>query len=207
MKKKDTTSQRVRCIQAITTETQSWHINVCAYFCVRRMFTTQWSNNGLTKNSTSTLIFSCLPLDAMSARHMLSSRVCLSVCPSVCLSQARIVSKRLDESSWFLAWRLPPTYPTLCFEEISVSPKLEYFSLELCLIGHSNSIALSTKLVDVVDGRACWRHLYDSRRVVAVYYKSINRNPLNSITAICCAFVAQLVSTVDKILTDIVVVN
>ena len=42
---------------------------------------------------------------------------------------------------------------------------------------HGKSIALSTKLV-VVDGRACWQHLYDSRRVVAVYYKSVNCNPL-----------------------------
>jgi len=43
---------------------------------------------------------------------------------------------------------------------------------------HGKSIALSTKLVVVVDGRACWRRLYDSRRVVAVYYKSTNCNPL-----------------------------
>ena len=41
---------------------------------------------------------------------------------------------------------------------------------------HGKSIALSTKLN--VDGRACWRHLYDSRRVVAVYYKSVSCNPL-----------------------------
>jgi len=40
-------------------------------------------------------------------------------------------------------------------------------------------MALSTKLVVVtVDGRACWRHLYDNRRVVAVYYKSVNSIPL-----------------------------
>ena len=43
---------------------------------------------------------------------------------------------------------------------------------------HGKSMALSTKLVVVVDGRACWRHLYDDRRVVAVYYKSVNCNPL-----------------------------
>jgi len=43
---------------------------------------------------------------------------------------------------------------------------------------HGKSIALSTKLVVVVDSRACWRHLYDDRRVVAVYYKSVNCNPL-----------------------------
>ena len=33
--------------------------------------------------------------------------VCPSVCPSVRLSQTSIVSKQMDESSWFLAWRLP----------------------------------------------------------------------------------------------------
>ena len=30
---------------------------------------------------------------------------------SIRLSQAGIVSKQLDESSWFLAWRLSSTYP------------------------------------------------------------------------------------------------
>jgi len=39
------------------------------------------------------------------------------------------------------------------------------------------SIALSTNKL-VVDGRACWRHLYDNQRVVAVYYKSVNCSPL-----------------------------
>ena len=42
---------------------------------------------------------------------------------------------------------------------------------------HGKSVALSSKLDVVVDGRVCWRHLYDSRRVVAVYYTSINCNP------------------------------
>ena len=37
------------------------------------------------------------------------------------------------------------------------------------------SIVLSTKLVD---SPACWRHLYDNRRVVAVYCTSVNCNPL-----------------------------
>jgi len=62
---------------------------------------------------------------------------------------------------------------------------------------HGKSMPLSTKLVVVVDGRVCWRHIFDNRRVVAVYCKSVNCNP------ICCLFVVQLVSTVDKILTDI----
>jgi len=48
---------------------------------------------------------------------MLAVVVCLSVCPS----QAGVVSKRLDESSWFLAWRLPSTSPTLGFRNLGTS--------------------------------------------------------------------------------------
>ena len=51
-----------------------------------------------------------LPRDAMLARSTLSS----FVCRSFLRSQAGIVWKRLDGSSWFLAWMLPSTYPTLC---------------------------------------------------------------------------------------------
>ena len=51
--------------------------------------------------------------------------ICSSVRPSVCLSQAGILSKRLDESSWFLACRLPAVYPTLCYREMWVSPKIK----------------------------------------------------------------------------------
>ena len=77
------------------------------------------------------------------------------------LSQAGIVSKRLDESSWFLAWRLPSTYPTLCCKEIWVSLKI---SVGLCYklwtrkFCHMKSIALSPTLVVVVvvdDSRVC----------------------------------------------------
>ena len=42
---------------------------------------------------------------------------------SVCPSQAGVVSKRLDESSWFLEWRPPSAYPTLSYKELWVSPK------------------------------------------------------------------------------------
>ena len=43
---------------------------------------------------------------------------------SVRLSQAGIVSKRLDKSSWSFVWMLPSTYPTLCCKEIWVSAKI-----------------------------------------------------------------------------------
>jgi len=121
----------------------------------------------------------------MPARCMLSScvrpSVCLSVCPFV--RQTVVVSKRLDKSSWFLARRLPSAIPTLRYKEIGVSPKIKVLPSGTLVpnsgrrkFRHGKSIALSTKLV--VDGRACWRHLYDNRRVVAVYYKSVNCNPL-----------------------------
>jgi len=114
---------------------------------------------------------------------------CICCCPvSICLSvrpsQAGTVSKWLDESSWFLAWKwkLPSTYPIMCYNEILSSPKLGYFPLEFCSklyrkFCHGKSIVLSTKLVIVVDSQACWQHLYDNRWVMVVYYKSVNCNP------------------------------
>ena len=129
---------------------------------------------------------------ARNARYSLSSCVRLSVRPS----QAGIVSKRLDESSWFSEWRLPSIYSTLCYKEIWVSPKIKVFPLGVCRklrtqrkFRHGKSIVLSTKLVVVVDGRVRWRHLYDDRRVAAIYYKSVNCNVnlFNSITSICCS--------------------
>ena len=49
--------------------------------------------------------------------------VCVSVC--VCLSQVGVLSKRLNESDWFLALELPSAYPTLCYKEIQVSSKIQ----------------------------------------------------------------------------------
>jgi len=107
---------------------------------------------------------------------MLAPYLLSCVPESVCLSQADVVSKRLDESSWFLAWRLPSIYPTLCCPKISVSPKIKNLSLWNFATNRGKSIALSTKLVVVVvDCRVCWWHVYDNR-VVAVYYKSVNSN-------------------------------
>jgi len=95
--------------------------------------------------------------DAMLARCMLSSCVCPSVCLSGCPSQASIVSKRLDEWSWFLARKLPTVFVIRTFwflKNKSTSfwrtcPKLE--DLE-----NFATLSRSTKLVD---GRACGPHL------------------------------------------------
>ena len=143
----------------------------------------------------------------MLARYMLSS--CVHVCLLVSHKPV-IVSKQLDESSWvFLAWiGLSFTYSRMLFKAIWVSRKYYVTSLwdlvpnsGLRKFRHSKSIALSTKLVVVVDGRACWRHLYDSRRVVAVYNGSVSCNPLTPLLWFLCGFVVQLVCTVDKILS------
>ena len=55
---------------------------------------------------------SFLPLDAMLLRAISAVVACPSVCPSVRPSQAGVLSKRLDESSWVLVRRLPSTSPT-----------------------------------------------------------------------------------------------
>jgi len=49
------------------------------------------------------------------------SSICLSVCLSVCvcLSQVGVLSKRMNESSWLLAWELPIIYPTNFLKENS----------------------------------------------------------------------------------------
>jgi len=61
----------------------------------------------------------------------------VSVCLFNCLSQASIVLKQLDESSWLFAWRLPSTYPILIHLKIRVllsgtlsqTPDLENFTM------------------------------------------------------------------------------
>jgi len=45
----------------------------------------------------------------------------VSVC--LCLPEVHVLSKGLDGWSWFLAWGLPSTYPTLFYKTIRVSSK------------------------------------------------------------------------------------
>ena len=85
------------------------------------------------------------------------------ICPSVRLyvrpSQAGIALTGPDESSWFLAWKLPSTYPTLCCTETWVFPKnmvsLLPFGTFVLNSGlrkfrHGKSVALSSA-VELVD--------------------------------------------------------
>ena len=143
--------------------------------CANNIFyVTANHNDNFSKFNFFLVLSAYFARDTMLARCLLSSCVCLSVNPSVGPSQVGTVSKRLDELSSCLAWRLPFTYPT-----ISKNKGTSFWNFVpnsgLRKFRHGKSIALSTKLV-VVDGRVCRRHLYDNRQgVVAVYYKSINQ--------------------------------
>jgi len=59
------------------------------------------------------------PHDAMLVRVL-----AMALCLSVCLSQVGVLSKRVNESSWFLARELHLTYPTLCYKKIQVPSKI-----------------------------------------------------------------------------------
>ena len=85
------------------------------------------------------------------AQQCASAAYAVVVRPSVCLSQAGIVSKRLDESSWYLAWELPSTYPTLSCKKIWVSSLWNFVPKTSALLTnrlrkfrHGKLIALST---------------------------------------------------------------
>jgi len=60
----------------------------------------------------------------ITARCCACAVLAIGLCLSVCLSQVGVLLKWLDGSSWFLAWRLLSTSPTVCFKEIQVSAKI-----------------------------------------------------------------------------------
>jgi len=143
----------------------------------------------------------------MLARFLQSSCMCLSVGLSFCLPQAGIVSKRLDKSSWLLAWKLSFTYCTLRYKKLSISKykgtSVWNFVLNSGLrkFFQGRSIVLSTKLAD---SRVCWRHLWRSTRrgwTHVVYYTSVDCNPLTPLHQFCSGSVLQLVPTVVQQLT------
>ena len=71
------------------------------------------------------LVTRLLPSSSVSCWRFLPSRRYASACTSygpvsVCLTQVGVLSKRLNESSWVLAWELFSTCDTLCSKEILV---------------------------------------------------------------------------------------
>ena len=128
------------------------------------------------------------PHDAMLARNMLSSSVRLSVClsarPSV---TSRYYIETTGRIELVLAWTLPSMSAIRKFGHLQ---KLGYFPLELCIkLRTFRNIAMESRsrcqqnssTIELVDDT----HLCDSRRVVAVYYKSVDCNRLTPLW-ICC---------------------
>jgi len=111
------------------------------------------------------------------ARRYASAVFVVVVCPPVCLT---VCHKPHRAGFWHGHFR--PAIPRYVVRKYGYLWKFGYFPLEIFSqtsdYRHDKSIALSTTLVVVVDGRVCWRHLYDNRRVVAVYCKSISCNPV-----------------------------
>ena len=87
-------------------------------------------------------ISSCRPITCIGLQHMAHAwakfgfyraMLCIrgtshgpvSVRVRVRLSQVGVLSKRMNESGWFLAWELHSTYPTLCYKEIHVPSKIK----------------------------------------------------------------------------------
>jgi len=71
-------------------------------------------------------------ITVLSARCYASAVLAKAMCVYLYLSQVGVLSKCLDGSRSFLAWRLPSIYPTPCCTEIQVSSKIK-FPLQLCL--------------------------------------------------------------------------
>jgi len=119
-------------------------------------------------------------VEGKSLSYMLSS--------CVCLSHAGIVSKWLEESSWFSAWRLIPPILHCVIRKFEYLQKLGYFHRQLCPNSGLEKFAMairsrcqqySSSSSSTVDDTYT---VYDNRRVVAVYYKSVNCNPLTHLT-------------------------
>ena len=105
--------------------------------------------------------------------------LCCETTTVPCLSHVGVLSKRLNESSCFFAWRLFPTYPTVCYkQECSDIYKTKGTSLWHCVpnsglrkFRHSISIVetcyqLSSRKVDAqsvinwtVVGQLSWQYL------------------------------------------------
>ena len=145
-----------------------------------------------------------LPRDAMLAQYLLSSCVRLSVCLPVRHKPVLYKNDWTNRAGFFFVRRLPNTYPILCYKknyDISRNYGTSLWILELGFKLRTWKISPGQviRVVNVVDGRVCWRHLYDNRRVVAVSYKSNNCNPLTPLLR----FVVDLCTTCFCSLQDV----
>ena len=128
----------------------------------------------------------------MTARRYASAEYAVVERPSVCLSARPSVTSRYyiettGRIELVLAWTLPSMSAIRKFGHLQ---KLGYFPLELCIkLRTFRNIAMESRsrcqqnssTIELVDDT----HLCDSRRVVAVYYKLVDCNPLTPLW-ICC---------------------
>jgi len=121
--------------------------------------------------------------NSMQPWYLLSSYVCLSICLSICMSQFGIVSKRLDKPSWFgmeAAFHVSNTV-FLVLSGNSDTSKIKGTSLwTLSRTLHLENFATASRSYcheksTVVEFA---NHMYDSRRIVAVYCTSVSCNAL-----------------------------
>jgi len=87
-----------------------------------------------------------------------SSRGPVSVCPS----QVGVLLKWLDGSSWFVAWRLLSTSPTLCFKEIQVGLSAKITALLSGTFSKLRTWKISPRHID----RTCYQ--LSSRKVTTL---------------------------------------
>ena len=110
-------------------------------------------------------------LSSMGYLYLFAMLCCrVSVCPYVHLSQAGTVSKRLDGSNWFLAWRFLSIDSILCFKEMWVSRKIKVLlsgtlNLENFAIASRSCCQQNLSTVELLDhtygGRRCsWQTVY-----------------------------------------------
>jgi len=68
--------------------------------------------------------FHVLKLSNVFTRETLARLLAMALC--LCLSQVRVLWKRMNEFSWFLAWELPSTYPVLYFSLAVLDPRVSH---------------------------------------------------------------------------------
>jgi len=127
-----------------------------------------------------------LPRYSVLSRGIYRNPVSVRIGVRLCLLQVGVLSKRLNESNWFLARELPLSYTTLFCKKIRVSPKIKLLPCSLgrfaskCELRKCRQIKLVALTAKFVDGRACGLHLRRSTsryRTHVVYYMSVDCNP------------------------------
>ena len=140
----------------------------------------------LQRNSATASACSCyaFPRPIFTTWRYASAVFAVIVCPSVCLSARPSVRHKpvLYQNDWTnrAGFWYGGFLTLIPYCDISRNYGTSLWILELCFKLRTWKISPGQviRVVNVVDGRACWRHLYDNRRVVAVSYKSNNCNPL-----------------------------